>query len=400
MCGLIRCGLAQTISPLLSPRHGGREGLLLRVLCIHLLLTAASSFAAEADPSQNLDEVRIRINELEKYLADDEIKFKSAREGVLEVERRLHAARLENERFRLALEVKTTHIESLRQERSRLHDSYEGTTDAVKKTLMAQYRLRRQPKLKVLFNNANLNSLQRHLKYFDYISVANNQLLSQQILQLKQLRGVESALKIEASKLRQIRDRAEDHMSMLSDALERRSRIVESLQKLLQQNEQALKQLQDDENQLTKLVDEVTEGLDTIGSSLVPFSVLKGKLSWPTAGRIAKAPGGAMREGGAKWSGVIIESDPGSGVAAVAGGQVAFADWFRNLGLLVIIDHGDGYMSLYGHNRELYKQSGDWVESGEIVATVGDTGGQHMTGLYFEIRQNGTPQDPHQWCKK
>ena len=107
-----------------------------------------------------------------------------------------------------------------------------------------------------------------------------------------------------------------------------------------------------------------------------------------------------MRAGGAKWSGVIIESEPGSEVVAVADGQVAFADWFRNLGLLVIIDHGDGYMSLYGHNQELYKENGELVVAGEIVATVGDTGGRRSTGLYFEIRQNGMPQDPRQWCKK
>ena len=134
--------------------------------------------------------------------------------------------------------------------------------------------------------------------------------------------------------------------------------------------------------------------------SRVPFEGLKGELDWPTTGRIAMAPGSTMRDGGAKWSGVIIESPPGSEVTAIASGRVAFADWFRNLGLLVIVDHGDGYMSLYGHNETLYADVGDAVEAGQVVATVGDTGGRVTSGLYFEIRQDGTPQDPRLWCRR
>ncbi|MDP6184502.1 MAG: peptidoglycan DD-metalloendopeptidase family protein [Gammaproteobacteria bacterium] len=365
-----------------------------------LPLLTTTLVGAESDPAQNLGDVRNRINEIEKSLVHDESKFSSARERVLEIEQRLHAARLENEKLHLALEAKITRIASLRQERNRLHESYEGTAEAVKNTLRARYVLQRQPKLKVLFGSTGLNGLRRNLKYYDYISAANNELLRQQSVQLGQLDAVESALKLEASKLRQIRNQAENHMNALNDALAKRSRIVESLQKLLQHNEQALEQLREDENELTKLVDEVTEGLQALDSPPAPFRVLKGELAWPTAGRIAKAPGGAMREGGAKWSGVVIESNPGSTVAAIAAGRVTFADWFRNLGLLVIIDHGDDYMSLYGHNQELYKQNGDWVDAGEIVATVGDTGGQTTAGLYFEIRQGGTPQDPRQWCKR
>ena len=365
-----------------------------------LPLLTTTLVGAESDPAQNLGDVRNRINEIEKSLVHDESKFSSARERVLEIEQRLHAARLENEKLHLALEAKITRIASLRQERNRLHESYEGTAEAVKNTLRARYVLQRQPKLKVLFGSTGLNGLRRNLKYYDYISAANNELLRQQSVQLGQLDAVESALKLEASKLRQIRNQAENHMNALNDALAKRSRIVESLQKLLQHNEQALEQLREDENELTKLVDEVTEGLQALDSPPAPFRVLKGELAWPTAGRIAKAPGGAMREGGAKCSGVVIESNPGSTVAAIAAGRVTFADWFRNLGLLVIIDHGDDYMSLYGHNQELYKQNGDWVDAGEIVATVGDTGGQTTAGLYFEIRQGGTPQDPRRWCKR
>jgi septal ring factor EnvC (AmiA/AmiB activator) len=370
-----------------------------RVLLLQLLLSITLSHAAQTQPAENLVQVRARINELEKSLANEAIKFKSARKEILEIERRLHVARQQNEIFSQQLEAKTNHIVALREQSARLNRSYAVTTDAVQKTLIARFMLLQQPRLKILLNNTDITSLQRNLKYYDFVAAANKELLEEQNVQRGRLHGVESALKLEASKLRQIRAQTEEHLGTLNQALARRNDIAKSLEKLLQENEQVLDQLQDDENQLAKLVDEVAENLPA-RSAAAPFSILKGTLTWPTAGRIAKPPGGAMRAGGAKWSGVIIESEPGSEVVAVADGQVAFADWFRNLGLLVIIDHGDGYMSLYGHNQELYKENGELVVAGEIVATVGDTGGRSSTGLYFEIRQNGMPQDPRQWCKK
>jgi len=375
-------------------------GLVSRAVFLSLLLSITVTHAAQTPPVEHLHQVRARINELEKSLAAEAIKFKSARKEILEIERRLYLARQENENFRQQLEAKTNHILALREQSARLNQSYAATVDAVKKTLIARFMLVRQPKLKVLLNNTDITGLQRNLRYYDYVAAANNELLQKQKIQRGQLHGVESALKLEASKLRQIRARTEEHLQTLNQSLARRNDIAKSLEKLLKENEQTLDQLQEDESQLAKLVYEVVENLPPTRPATAPFGVLKGTLAWPTAGRIAKPPGSAMREGGAKWSGVIIESEPGSEVVAVADGQVAFADWFRNLGLLVIIDHGDGYMSLYGHNQKLHKESGELVSAGEIVATVGDTGGRSSTGLYFEIRQNGLPQDPRRWCKK
>jgi len=375
-------------------------GLVSRAVFLSLLLSITVTHAAQTPPVEHLHQVRARINELEKSLAAEAIKFKSARKEILEIERRLYLARQENENYRQQLEAKTNHILALREQSARLNQSYAATVDAVKKTLIARFMLVRQPKLKVLLNNTDITGLQRNLRYYDYVAAANNELLQKQKIQRGQLHGVESALKLEASKLRQIRARTEEHLQTLNQSLARRNDIAKSLEKLLKENEQTLDQLQEDESQLAKLVYEVVENLPPTRPATAPFGVLKGTLAWPTAGRIAKPPGSAMREGGAKWSGVIIESEPGSEVVAVADGQVAFADWFRNLGLLVIIDHGDGYMSLYGHNQKLHKESGELVSAGEIVATVGDTGGRSSTGLYFEIRQNGLPQDPRRWCKK
>jgi septal ring factor EnvC (AmiA/AmiB activator) len=131
-----------------------------------------------------------------------------------------------------------------------------------------------------------------------------------------------------------------------------------------------------------------------------PFASVKGKLAWPVQGRIAGAYGQPRGAGPVKWSGVLLEAAAGTQVRAVYHGRVAFADWLSGLGLLVIVDHGSGYMSLYGHNEALLKEAGDWVDPGEPIAQVGDTGGQARAGLYFEIRLNGEPIDPNPWIAK
>ena len=131
-----------------------------------------------------------------------------------------------------------------------------------------------------------------------------------------------------------------------------------------------------------------------------PFATLKGKLAWPVQGRVAGDYGQPRAGSVVKWNGVLLEAPAGSAVRAVYHGRVAFADWLPGLGLLVIVDHGGGYMSLYGHNSTLRKEAGDWVQPGEVVAEVGDTGGQPRPALYFEIRFKGEPVNPHTWITR
>lgn len=130
------------------------------------------------------------------------------------------------------------------------------------------------------------------------------------------------------------------------------------------------------------------------------FSAARGKLPWPVNGRLLARFGDARgSDARAKWDGVMISANPGTQVRAVHGGRVVFADWLRGAGLLVILDHGNGYLSLYGHNQSLLKNAGDIVKAGEAISTVGDSGGQDAAGLYFAIRQQGRPTDPSQWCR-
>jgi septal ring factor EnvC (AmiA/AmiB activator) len=157
-----------------------------------------------------------------------------------------------------------------------------------------------------------------------------------------------------------------------------------------------------DEGELRRLLESIQTALADIPTATggTPFDELQGKLAWPSPGPIMTHFGNYRTETADMLSqGVVIGADMGANVRAVSGGRIAFADWMRGFGLLIIIDHGEGYMSLYGHNQSLYKSLGEWVETGELIARVGDSGGLAVSGLYFEIRHDGKPLNPAAWCK-
>jgi len=129
------------------------------------------------------------------------------------------------------------------------------------------------------------------------------------------------------------------------------------------------------------------------------FGKQRGRLKWPVRGKVKRLFGKSRQAANLKWNGVLIQSAEGKDVKAISHGRVAYADWLRGYGMLVIIDHGDGYMTLYGYNQALYKETGDWVEEGEVIATVGRSGGQLKSGFYFEVRVKGQPSNPVKWCR-
>jgi septal ring factor EnvC (AmiA/AmiB activator) len=189
---------------------------------------------------------------------------------------------------------------------------------------------------------------------------------------------------------------------LLRVARERRGRALVSLDAEAKNRAKELERLKDQQGGLEKLVRELRRALERIDKfptdSKDAFAKLRGKLAWPVAGRLA-ASFGQVRAGGVKWDGVLVSGAQGSPVRAIYHGRVVYADWLSGLGLLTIIDHGDGYLSLYGHNERLFKEVGERVTAGDTIATLGDTGGRANPALYFEIRKGGRPIDPKPWFK-
>jgi septal ring factor EnvC (AmiA/AmiB activator) len=162
-----------------------------------------------------------------------------------------------------------------------------------------------------------------------------------------------------------------------------------------------LRRLEKDRQELEALLDAVEETIADlkIPNDYRPFAARKGDMSWPTNGPVRYRFGSRQKPSMIRRQGVTIAGKSGNNVNAIHHGRVVFADWFRGKGLLIIVDHGDGFMSLYAHNQSLLSEIGDWIKAGEPIATVGNSGGQRESGLYFEIRQNGEPTNPARWCQ-
>jgi septal ring factor EnvC (AmiA/AmiB activator) len=193
----------------------------------------------------------------------------------------------------------------------------------------------------------------------------------------------------------------QEHKALVSNKVSREKNLAK-INYRIKDKDQLLKKLNSDRQELEELIDAVEQTIANISipSDYRPFAQLKGKLPWPISGKPSNRFGSSRSGSKLRWQGINIPSNPGTNIKAIHHGRVVFADWLRGSGLLLIIDHGDGYMSLYAHSQSLLSETGDWVGTGETIATAGNSGGQQQTGLYFEIRHNGKPSNPHKWCKR
>ena len=255
--------------------------------------------------------------------------------------------------------------------------------------------------LKLLLSQESPATLGRMLVYYDYLNRARSARIAAVNADLAKLASLSSDTERVEAELEELEAAQETQVAAVAKAREARQTVVARLDSTIKDDSEAVAKLRGEEKRLTDLVEKLRQlmaGLPVEGDQ--PFASLKGKLAWPVQGRLAGDFGQPRAGSVVKWNGVLLEAAAGTAVRAVHHGRVAFADWLPGLGLLVIVDHGGGYMSLYGHNEALLKESGDWVQPGDTIAQVGDTGGQPRPALYFEIRFKGEPVNPHTWIAR
>lgn len=359
--------------------------------------------ADEAPADARLAEVKKKIKRMESELAANALELKQARTEMLELDRELQAAREQQQGYETELAVKTESIRALTQKKTGLQRQMADDYASIRRVIRARYGLWRRPMLQLLLTQDDLSGIQRQLRYADYFVTELNREVSAARRRLRDSTQIEAALKLEADRLRQLRMRSQTHAAALTETADTRRGFLVALNAKLAAGSGDLKSLREDERRLAALLRKLRAAAAhapaTGPAATAPFAALKGKLPWPAAGEAVKAERKARQPDGANWSGVLIKSAAGTPVKAIAAGQVVFADWFVNLGLLVIIDHGEGYMSLYGHNQAVSITAGQQIDAGAVIATVGDSGGQTETSVYFEIRHNGEPENPGLWCK-
>ncbi len=376
-----------------------------------LVLLAANGFwpVAQADSDEEaraaeLARVQSRIKALQAELDRDLGEKRQLVQQLREVETQV--GDISKALTRLGAEVKDREdrLSALVGERGRLRKSMAEQRDALASQIRASYTIGRQERLKMLLNQEDPSAVGRMLAYYDYFNRARSKQIDLVNANLNRLTVVERDIQdekrlLEATMVRQAADR-----DQLDSKRAERGQVLAKLDSRIEDKGQQLKQLQGDVRRLAKLLKSLEDVTDALAAGRSPqqqpFSNLRGKLPWPAPGRIVGDFGSSRAVGNLSWQGVMIRASAGDEVRAISHGRVAFADWLRGFGLLVIIDHGDGYMSLYGHNQSLFKELGDWVEGGELIATVGDSGGLEEAGLYFELRRDGEPINPRQWCRR
>ena len=266
--------------------------------------------------------------------------------------------------------------------------------------VVAAYTSGEQERLKLLLNQHDPATLGRLMTYYRYMSEfrGNNvAAVNSHITDLSDLRG--QAAK-EENRLAGLARARYAELAELNAAQENRQELLVALKTRIAQEGSEIDRLAAEEQDLARLIAELTSILsDYPITSEEPFSTLRGKLTWPIAGSLLH-DFGQPRAGGLKWNGVVLAAPRGREVRAIYHGRIAFADWLAGMGLLIIVDHGDGFMTLYGYNETTLKSAGDWVAPGDVIATVGDSGGQQKTGLYFEVRQGTKPMNPRTWVSR
>jgi septal ring factor EnvC (AmiA/AmiB activator) len=374
------------------------------VLATVLAATGQAQTAADADP----EETRARLEQLERDIAriSREQRSREQERGVLQSklrqsEEQLGSLRKAQARTREAITEIRDQVSALRTEIGELEAASAGQREAVAAEVRAAFKGGENDQLQLLLSEDDPQQLARMFAYYRYILGARAELLDEYRLTLQSLENLQLQLDRRQNALdTQSLELSTQERELLATRKTRRE-VLTQIDKALQDSAATLAAREQDRTQLESLLEEIDRALAQLmpQESVEPFSAARGSMPWPVDGRITTRFGASRNLGKMRWQGVRMAAEPGSTVTAIHHGRVVYADWLRGSGLLLVIDHGDGYMSLYAHNESLLRDVGDWVTAGAPVSTVGDSGGQSEPGLYFEIRRNGKPTDPQQWCR-
>jgi septal ring factor EnvC (AmiA/AmiB activator) len=399
------------------------------VIYICLSLWVAHCNAELSQQNQELNQVRSDIDAVKKKMQQITLQENKLNDQLADIENRYGETAALLKDIKKKVEQKHKKLNAIKQDREGYRNQIARLSRELSGHIKAAYAIGQQEKLKLILNQENPALSARMMVYHGYLNK----------IRLKKLAEIEDS----ARRLNHLNQEQEKEAALLENDLEQKKQEQNALDEFRAQRNQLLDQLADDfssqeqhlshliesENKLEDLIDNLQDEEDKTpeagGTEMmtdssesredssksgeflakdespvenVEFSALKGQLPWPVKGKIRANTSGGQLE--SMRDGVLIDAGEGTDIHAVTAGKVVYSEWLRGYGLLMIIDHGNGYMTLYAFNQSLYKKVGDRVQTGDIIASVGQSGGRSRSGLYFGIRQNGKPVDPIQWCLK
>jgi murein hydrolase activator len=356
------------------------------------VITAVTADAANSRKTEaQLRALSQKIDRMTQQVSHDALERERHSAALRAAEMSLGQARGEIGRLNHEYAERSAERTALAQERDREQQSLSRERASLAGQLRAAYMLGSQEPLKLLLNQRDPLHSSRLYTYYSYFGRARADQIAQIQARVQHLEELDAQLAQQQSDLNQLKTAQQSQLQQLERARDDRQTVLASFNAAAQTREQSLARLKTQQADLERLLKELDHSLKTVPPPDVSsaFGRARGQLAWPVAGRVTENYG-SRRASGISWEGVVIATERGAPVNA---------DWLPGLGLLVIVDHGEGYMSLYGHNDRLLKATGESVAAGDPIAAAGDTGGRASPELYFEIRRGGKPVDPTPWFR-
>ena len=386
------------------------------ILLILLILLLGNPAAPAAEPDakqkeQALRELRGRIETLQKNLAAAEETRNEAADALKDSETAISEANRTLRDLTARTREINRRVATLGAESKQRELALQGQRRQLADLLYWRYIGGHSEPLKLVLNREDPHSIARRLVYLGYVSRARARLIDETRASLAELKALSNEAGQQAAALAAVTAESQTQRRRLEREKRARAQVLSRVSRDIHRQRREIGTLKRDEQRLTRLIEGLSrlvararpapgvrnERVPQSPTGDSPFPDLKGRLHLPVRGELASRFGSPRAEGGVVWKGLFIAARAGETVRAIADGRVVFADWLRGFGNLLIIDHGEAYMSLYGNNESLYKQVGEAIRGGEVVGVVGASGGNADSGLYFELRHQGRPLDPLDW---
>lgn len=364
-----------------------------------LTLLLAFCQSTHADNRDDLNRVIKQLEELNKQLQSYQSE-RSDLEGEMR-DQELELSGLHRTMFETDEKIASgkSRLTAFNTERAELQTRLKQQEIGMRLDLVSMYKNGNEEPVKMLLNQEDPAVLSRTLTYYQYLLESRSKNISAYQATITELEENQSSIDKQNTDLANLSANLKTQETDLNASISRRANLLSRLADRIMSAEQEISEHREDAGRLEKLIRDAVEAIADLvpPDSYRPFAELKGKFSWPVTGNITHRFN-SFRTGDLRWQGIVLKTNSGAVVKSIHHGRVVFADYMRGYGLLVIVDHEDGYMTLYGHNQSLFVEPGDWITPGDQLALVGSTGGLGETGLYFEVRQNGKPVNPTQWC--
>lgn len=375
--------------------------LLLAVLLLGCLPGLCLGQTEEEKTRRQLDQLQRDIASINSEISSASARKSSLQQQLGETEKQLGRLQRSIADNRSAMARNERELTTLQNQRADLEQARDSQQARIALEMKTAWQLGKQGQIKVLLDQESPHTVARAMAYYRYFFEARNELIADYRQTLRELAELETRIAATVGQLTEQHTALQEQEAQLVAAQATRQRTMAELSASISSKSEQLKGLEQNRKQLEDLLRAIEKAVADLAvpDNYQAFRSARGKMPWPVKGRPSNYFGRPRNEGKMQWQGVTIPAAAGTSVKAIHHGRVVYADWLRGSGLLMIIDHGDGYMSLYAHNQSLLREVGEWVVAGTPISTVGNSGGQEKSALYFEIRHKGKPTNPSNWCR-